>query len=377
MSDAPGPGDAGRDLGILGGGQLGRMLAQAALPLGIRCRFLDPDPGAVAGAVGELITAPYDDAAAQTRLAASCAAVTWEFENVTLAAVTSVSTQVPVRPGIQALAAKQDRLDEKRFLRDLGIATAPFAPVSSRAELDAAAVTIGLPAVLKTRRDGYDGKGQAILRSTADVDAAWARLGSVPLILEGFVAFVRECSILAVRSAEGEIRFWPLVENEHRGGILHRSLAPAPHSWVVQDQAEAAARLVLEKLTYVGVLAIEFFQDGDHLLANEFAPRVHNSGHWTIEGSVTSQFANHLRAVAGLPLGVTAMRGHAIMINLVGTMPDRAAVLRIPGTQLHDYGKLPRPGRKLGHVTIVHDDARRCVELADAVAALLAATAPV
>ncbi len=360
-------------IGILGGGQLGRMLAQAGLPLGLTCRFLDPDPGAVAAAVGEVICAPYDDPAGQARLAENCAAITWEFENVSLEAAQALQERVPVRPGVAALAAKQDRLDEKHFLSALGIATAPFAPVSSRLELDQAIQRIGLPAVLKTRREGYDGKGQAILRTAADVDAAWARLGSVPLILEGFIAFVRECSILAVRSAEGEIRWWPLVENEHRDGILHRSLAPAPHSWVVQDQAESAARLVLEKLDYVGVLAIEFFQDGDRLLANEFAPRVHNSGHWTIEGSVTSQFANHLRAVAGLPLGVTAMRGHAIMLNVVGNMPDRAAVLRIPGTQLHDYGKTPRPGRKLGHITIVHDDARRCVELANAVAELLGA----
>lgn len=360
-------------IGILGGGQLGRMLAQAGLPLGLQCRFIDPDPQAVAGAVGELLTAAYDDPQAQARFVTGCSAVTWEFENVSLAAVRALAAQVPVRPGVQALAAKQDRLDEKRFFQDLGIGTAPFAPVSSRAELDAALATIGFPAVLKTRRDGYDGKGQRILRTPADADTAWAALGGTALILEGFIAFVRECSILAVRAQDGEIRCWPLVENEHRGGILHKSLAPAPHGWVVQAQAEAAARLVLERLDYVGVLAIEFFQDGDRLLANEFAPRVHNSGHWTIEGAVTSQFANHLRAVAGLPLGVTAARGHAAMINLVGRMPDIAAVLAIPGTQVHDYGKVPRPGRKLGHVTVVHDDARRCAELTAAVEALVAA----
>lgn len=365
---------SGPCLGILGGGQLGRMLGQAALPLGIRCRFMDPDPCAVAGAVGEMISASYADAAAQERLASGCAAVTWEFENVALAAVTALAAQVPVRPGVQALATKQDRLDEKRFFQSLGIATAPFAPVSSRAELAAAVATIGLPAVLKTRRDGYDGKGQRVLRTPADLDTAWAALGDCPLILEGFIAFVRECSLVAVRADTGEIRAWPLVENEHRGGILHKSVAPAPHSWVVQAQAEAAARLVLERLDYVGVLTIEFFQDGDRLLANEFAPRVHNSGHWTIEGAVTSQFANHVRAVMGLPLGITAARGHAAMINLIGQMPDVPALLAIPGVQLHDYGKKPRPGRKLGHVTIVHDDASRCAELTAAVENLVIAS---
>mgnify|MGYP000890690902 CR=1 FL=1 len=363
-------------IGILGAGQLGRMLGQAALPLGVTCRFLDPAADPPAAAVGRCITAAFDDALAQQAFAAGCQALTWEFENVSLAAVETLSALVPMRPGAQALAAKQDRLDEKRFFNDLGIATAPFAPVSSREELADAVASIGLPAVLKTRRDGYDGKGQMVLREPADLDRAWATLGAKPLILEGFIPFLRECSLLAVRGLDGEIRCWSLVENEHRHGILHRSLAPAPHAWVLQAQAETAARAVLERLDYVGVLAIEFFQHEDRLLANEFAPRVHNSGHWTIEGAVTSQFSNHIRAVAGLPLGVTAMRGHAAMINVIGAWPILADLLAIPGTQVHDYGKAPRPGRKLGHVTVVHEDASRLADLIAAIEALVVAAAP-
>lgn len=359
-------------IGLLGGGQLGRMLAQAGLPLGIRCRFLDPSADAVARAVGELITADYDDAQAQQRFAEGCAALSWEFENVSLPAVTALSELAPMYPPAAALAAKQDRLDEKRFFNGLGIKTAPFVPVNANAALQIALQTIGLPAVLKTRRDGYDGKGQRVLHTTEEAQQAWDQLGTVPLILEGFIAFDRELSLLCVRSREGEIRHWPLVENEHRGGILHRSIAPAPASAELQPLAEAAAQQVLEALDYVGVLAIEFFEHQGALLANEFAPRVHNSGHWTIEGAVTSQFANHLRAVAGLPLGDTKARGHSVMINLIGAMPDRRAVLSIPGTQLHDYGKAERPGRKLGHVTITGDEPDAVLKTAAAVEALIA-----
>jgi 5-(carboxyamino)imidazole ribonucleotide synthase len=248
-----------RTIGVLGAGQLGRMLAQASLPLDIRCRFFDPAEETVASSVGEVVTAAYGDEAAQARFAAGCDVITWEFENVSLAAVDALAKRVPVRPGRAALAAKQDRLDEKQFLTSLGIATAPFAEVSTRAQLDAAVAAIGLPAVLKTRRDGYDGKGQCVLRTAADLAPAWDELGAVPLILEGFIAFSRECSIVAVCGQDGTIGFWPVVENEHRQGILHRSLAPAPHAWVIQEQAELAARAVMERLDYVGVFVVEFF----------------------------------------------------------------------------------------------------------------------
>ncbi len=363
-------------IGILGAGQLGSMLAQAALPLDIRCRFLDPSPTSVAAAVGDCISADYSDNQAQDTFLADCQVVTWEFENVSLSAVQAMAKRAVVHPDPKVLAVKQDRLDEKKFLQSLGIETAPYAEVSSRQQLTDAIARIGLPAVLKTRRDGYDGKGQMVLRQAADADVAWAALSKYPLILEGFIQFTRECSLIAARGADGAIAYWPLVENEHRQGILHRSLAPAPHAWVVQEQAQGVMRTLMEALDYVGVLTIEFFQHDGRLLTNEFAPRVHNSGHWTIEGSVTSQFANHIRAVAGLPLGVTASRGHAVMINLIGAVPDRAALLAIPGVSLHLYGKEPRTGRKLGHVTIVHDDARKLSQLAAAVEALVVAAAP-
>jgi len=344
-----------RTVGILGAGQLGRMLALAGHPLGIRCRFLDPGEDPSAGAVGECLRAPYADPAAIARLAEGLDVATFEFENVPVAAAEALAARVAVHPRPAALAAKQDRLDEKRFLRGLGVPTAPFAEVSSRAGLDAAVAQIGLPAVLKTRRDGYDGKGQAVLRVSADLDRAWAALGALPLILEGFIPFERECSLLAVRGHDGAIRCWPLTENVHRAGILHRSIAPATGAAALTASAERHARAVLEALDYVGVLAIEFFVHAGGLLANEMAPRVHNSGHWTQDGAVTSQFENHLRAICGLPLGDTAVRGAAAMINLVGTIPDPAAILAVPGAKLHLYGKSPRPGRKVGHVNLCAD----------------------
>jgi 5-(carboxyamino)imidazole ribonucleotide synthase len=344
-------------LGILGGGQLGRMMALAGYPLGVETRLLDPKDPNASGAVAEVMAERYDDPDALDRFVAGLDAVTYEFENVDAAALDHLEGRVPIRPGRAALETAQDRLTEKSFFRDHGVDTAPFADVDSLEALPAAIDRIGLPAVLKTRRFGYDGKGQAVIRERGDVEAAWESVGGVPTILEGFVEFDRELSILSVRDPGGEIVYYPLVENHHEGGILRLSYSPAPDlTGELQTRAEGYARRVLEDLDYVGVLAIELFQVGDALLANEMAPRVHNSGHGSIEGAETSQFENHVRAVLGLPMGSTALRGHAAMVNLIGGIPAARDVLRHPHTHLHLYGKEPRPGRKVGHLTVRHDD---------------------
>ena len=340
-------------IGILGGGQLGYMLALAGYPLGLHFRFLDPSPEAPVGRIAQRVTANYTDEAALEKFASGLELVTYEFENVPVEAANFLAERVPVYPPPAALEAAQDRLAEKDLFRKLGIATTEFAPVSNSSELDAAVKTLGLPAVLKTSRMGYDGKGQWILRTAEDVAKAKSALPPVKLILERFVPFTRELSVLAVRSRNGETAIYPLVENHHLNGILRLSLAPAPRlEPSIQRDAENAARRVLESLKYVGVLAIEFFEHQGELLANEMAPRVHNSGHWTIEGAVTSQFENHLRAVLGLPLGSTGPAGHCAMLNLIGDLPESSEVLAVPDAHLHLYGKSPRPGRKLGHVTL-------------------------
>jgi 5-(carboxyamino)imidazole ribonucleotide synthase len=340
-------------IGILGGGQLGYMLALAGYPLGLHFRFLDPSPEAPVGRIAQRVTAEYTDEAALEKFANGLELVTYEFENVPVEAAKFLAERVPVYPPPAALEAAQDRLNEKDLFGKLGIATTEFAAVSNARELDAAVKAIGLPAVLKTSRMGYDGKGQWILRTVEDVSKAKSELPDVQLILERFVPFTRELSVLAVRSRSGEIAYYPLVENHHRGGILRLSLAPATRlESHIQRAAEDAARRVLESLKYVGVLAIEFFEFEGRLLANEMAPRVHNSGHWTIEGAITSQFENHLRAVLGLPLGSTGAAGHCAMLNLIGDLPESPEVLAVPDAHLHLYGKSPRPGRKLGHVTL-------------------------
>ena len=340
-------------IGILGGGQLGYMLALAGYPLGLRFRFLDPSPEAPVGRIAQRVTADYTDHASLERFSNGLELVTYEFENVPVEAAKFLAERVPVYPPPAALEAAQDRLAEKMLFRNLGVSTTDFVPIAKLAEFEAAVQQLGLPAVLKTCRLGYDGKGQWILRTAEDVSKAKAELPKVDVILERFVPFRRELSILAVRSRNGETAFYPLVENHHRGGILRLSLAPAPGlEPPVQRAAEDIARRVLESLGYVGVLAIEFFEYEGRLLANEMAPRVHNSGHWTIEGAVTSQFENHLRAVLGLPLGSTGAAGHSAMLNLIGDLPEPSEVLALPDAHLHFYGKAPRPGRKLGHVTL-------------------------
>lgn len=378
-------------LGILGGGQLARMLMLAAHPLGIRCRAFDNDSRACAGQVGELHVGSFEDADALARFADGVDVVTYEFENVPTSALEAMDrASVPIRPKPIALATGQDRLREKMLFQKLGIAVAPFAGANTPIEAADAVERIGLPCVMKTRRLGYDGKGQVVLRTgggeTNDVRGAgeqgFAALGGVAVTVEAFVPFTREVSIIAVRAIDGAFDAWPLVQNRHEHGILRLSVAPAAESSGaagIEQQARAAARAIMEHLDYVGVLAVEFFVtrhesggDGrETLLANEMAPRVHNSGHWTIEGATTSQFENHVRACVGLPLGQTGMRAgapHAAMVNFIGDWPTPARVLSVPGAHLHLYGKEPRPGRKVGHANLVaasEAELRRAVDLVE------------
>lgn len=344
-------------VGILGGGQLARMMAFAGAPLGLRFLVMDSAADACAGQFVPMLKADYRDQAALAEFAARVDVVTFDFENVPAESATWLASKVPVWPAPRALAVAQDRLAEKSLFNQLGIATPRYSAVESRADLDRALSEIGAPCILKTRRLGYDGKGQFRLRSEADADAAWSALGaqagSVGLILEGFVDFVRELSVLAVRARDGEFRTWPLTQNWHADGILAASLAPARVTPALQAAAIEAARAVAEALDYVGVFALELFDNGDQLLANEMAPRVHNSGHWTIEGAECSQFENHLRAVLGLPLGSTAARGVSAMLNWVGELPNANAALAVAGMHWHDYGKSARAGRKVGHATCV------------------------
>jgi len=333
-------------LGVVGGGQLGRMLALAAHPLGVRCVVVEPSPSPPAAAAAEVLAAPYGDAAALAELGRRAAAVTVELEEVDTDALAAMeqSTGVPVRPSVASIRTCQDRLLEKELARSLGLATAPFRDVTSRDDLAA----LGFPAVLKLRRGGFDGRGQVVLHGADDVEAAWAWAAARPALVEGWVPFRREVSVLVARSATGEVRSWSPVENVHVDGQLAESRAPAD-----VPGAEELGRRLVEGLDHVGVLAVELFDTAEGLVVNELAPRVHNSGHWTIEGAQTSQFEQHVRAVLGWPLGSTAPTGHSAMVNLLGTVPPVEAVLAVPGAHLHLYGKAERPGRKLGHVTLV------------------------
>ena len=342
-------------VGVLGGGQLGRMLALAGVPLGMRFTFYDPSPHAPAGHVGDLIAAPYDDTAALDQLCERSDIVTYEFENVPVQAAEYVAARRPVWPPVSTLHVAQDRICEKECFQSLGIPTAPFARVDTLHDLHTATTKIGTPGILKTRTLGYDGKGQAVIRQPDDAEQAWQTLGvgQAALIYEGFVSFTRELSIIAARAHDGTAVFYPLVENSHSEGILRLSLAPAPTvTPAIQQRAEQYAAKVLNHLQYVGVLTIELFDTTDGLIANEKAPRVHNSGHSTIEGAETSQFENHLRAICGLPLGSTATVGNSAMLNIIGTVPSVIDTLATPNTHLHLYGKTEAPRRKLGHITV-------------------------
>ncbi|KAB8178375.1 5-(carboxyamino)imidazole ribonucleotide synthase [Lysobacter maris] len=346
-------------VGILGGGQLARMMALAGAPLGLRFLVMDTAADACAGQFAPMVVGDYRDESALAEFASRVDVATFDFENVPAESAEWLAARVPVFPNPRALAVAQDRLAEKTLFRELGIPVPAFATVDSRDGLDAAIAEVGTPCILKTRRLGYDGKGQFRIKSPADLDAAWQALGAqaatVGLIVEGFVSFQRELSVVAVRSREGEFRTWPLTENWHVDGVLSASLAPASADPELRATAIEYARKLAEALDYVGVFALELFCRDGELLANELAPRVHNSGHWTIEGSQTSQFQNHLRAVLGLPLGDTGMLGHACMLNWIGAMPDPLPVLEEPGGHWHDYGKSPRDGRKVGHATLRAD----------------------
>ena len=347
----------GSMIGIFGGGQLGRMLALAAPQLGLKCHIYCPDPDSPAFDVAATRTiAAYDDEGALDRFVRSVDVVTYEFENIDLAAVERLAKSVPARPGVRALAVAQDRLAEKMFLQDAGIAVAPFAVVDCLADLEKAVAAIGRPALLKTRRYGYDGKGQAPITKDTDLAGALEQLGGAPSIVEGFIDFTREVSVIAVRGGDGATACYDVAENVHREHILHTSTVPAAISPETAADARRIAEQIMTALDYIGVLGVEFFVtqvDGrENLLVNEIAPRVHNSGHWTQDACAVSQFENHIRAVAGWPLGPTCRHRDAVMTNLIGAAADNWDELAAdPSARLHLYGKREtRPGRKMGHV---------------------------
>jgi 5-(carboxyamino)imidazole ribonucleotide synthase len=335
-------------IGILGAGQLGRMLALAGYPLGMRFRFLDPALDSPAGLLADHLTFDYSDEAALTQFANGLAVITYEFENVPIGAARYLEKFVSVYPPPLALEKAQDRFVEKSFFCELGIPTPMFTTEINNG--------FGFPAVLKTRRMGYDGKGQVVVRSETDLNHELKNSSTDDLILEEFISFDRELSIIGVRKKSGEMGFYPLVENHHKDGILRLSLVTGQVSVQLQKQAEEYSKAVMNALNYVGILAIEFFERDGQLLANEMAPRVHNSGHWTIEGAVTSQFENHVRALSDSPLGSTDPLGICAMVNLIGNLPDVKSILKIDGAHLHLYDKAPRTKRKIGHVTFVEKD---------------------
>jgi 5-(carboxyamino)imidazole ribonucleotide synthase len=339
-------------IGIVGAGQLGRMMALAGIPLGIEFAMYDRSADVPGAAVADVVTGSFDDLKKLARFARGVDVVTFDWENVPVASARAIARLRPVWPPPRALEVAQDRLSEKRIFSRLGIPVPPFAAVDSAADLARAVTSLGAPGILKTRRLGYDGKGQVRIRRPADAADAYGRLGGQPLIYERFVSFTREVSLVAARDRAGRIASYPLAENAHVDGILAVTRAPWPDARL-QRVAERNHRALFRALGYAGVLCVEYFVERGRLVANEMAPRVHNSGHWTIEGAVTSQFENHVRAIAGLPLGSAAPRGHAVMANVIGRMPKARDFLAMPGLHWHDYGKTERPGRKLGHLTFV------------------------
>lgn len=343
-------------VGIVGAGQLGRMLALAGYPLGLDFLFLDPAADAPAGRVAPVLHGAFTDAQLLAELSQRSEVLTFDWENISVDALRALKGDTRIAPPIPALATAQDRVSEKKLFERLKIPTTRWMAVSSRAQLTRAIREIGLPAVIKTRRLGYDGKGQAVVRTQEDAEQAWEQLGTAPLLYEELIPFDCEVSIIGARSRRAEVAVYPLNGNVHSQGILRLTRAPfGPPRW--QRLAADYLERVLTHFRYTGILTIEFFVRGGKLIANEMAPRVHNSGHWTIEGAVTSQFENHLRAILDLPLGSTRPRGFSAMLNLIGTMPAREGLLAGGELHLHDYGKQPRPGRKLGHCTLVEGSA--------------------
>ena len=357
-------------VGVLGGGQLSLMLAEASQKLGIEILFIDPAPDACANQVAEQIIAEYDDTKALAQLAKKSDVVTYEFENVPSKSVAILSELVNVFPAANALSTAQDRLSEKQRFVALDIPVPQFRAINDLNELRYAASELGFPCVLKTRRFGYDGKGQAVIGSQQDIENAWQLIGGVPAILEAFMPFDREVSIIAVRDQQGNHQTYPISENIHKNGILDQSYSR--NNDPVFEQANLYISNLLDELEYTGVMALELFQCDDRLYANEFAPRVHNSGHWTIEGTQCSQFENHIRAVAGLPLGEICLTGSSVMLNCIGKMPDVDAIRHLPGVVIHDYGKAARKGRKVGHITLTAETDNKVNALADEVLGLLA-----
>jgi len=345
-----------KKIGIIGAGQLGQMLGFAGRKMGLDFVFLDPSDDPPAAVIGPVLKYPFDSEQGLAELANSTDIITYEFENVPVAAIERISPAIDVYPPAKALQYAQDRMAEKKLFESLEIPVPGFRPIDSPEQLRQAASEIGLPIVLKTRRLGYDGKGQVVVREAAEIDAACATLGGKDLIAEQWVPFEREISAIGARSVSGEIVHYPLTGNVHDNGILHESRAPADAA-EFEGTAQSYLTALLEHLDYVGVLTLELFVTGNGLLANEFAPRVHNSGHWTIEGANTSQFENHLRAILDLRLGDVGMRGAAGMLNLIGTIPDNPEAIAAASGSIHDYGKTPRSGRKLGHITVVADSA--------------------
>jgi 5-(carboxyamino)imidazole ribonucleotide synthase len=341
-------------IGIIGAGQLGQMLGIAGQKMGLKFIFLDPSDNPPAAVAGPVLQYPFDSEEGLAELVAKSDIVTYEFENVAVAAIEKIAATTTVYPPAEALRHAQDRLVEKTLFTTLGIPVAEFRAVDTEEDLRAACTAVGLPLVLKTRRLGYDGKGQSIVKDEADIGSAFAELGGSDLIAEQWIEFDREVSAIAARNVSGDVVFYPLTENSHRQGILSVSKAPVEADELTETANHYVTSL-LTHLNYVGVLTLELFVVGNRLLANEIAPRVHNSGHCTIEGATTSQFENHLRAILDMPLGDANAQGYAGMINLLGEMPDKATELQEDNCFVHDYGKQPRPGRKLGHVTVVAD----------------------
>ena len=342
-------------IGIIGAGQLAQMLAHAAEPLDISCHCLANSLHDPAAQVANLHSIDLQDTEALTAFANSVDIITFENENVDPALLKLLQQHATCYPNWQAIQTSQDRLIEKQYLSDLNIPVAPFAAVNSLTELQQATQSLQYPCVLKTRRFGYDGKGQVCIQSAADIDTAWEQLKQQPLILEAWIPFEREVSIIGVRSASGDIKYYPLTENIHQAGILRQSNAPFINE-SLQQQAQHYCQQVLNQMDFVGVLTIEFFVHDGQLIANEIAPRVHNSGHWTIEGAVTSQFENHIRAILNLPLGNTAAIAATTMFNCIGELPDLTTILELPDAHFHSYHKTARPKRKLAHVTLVKQD---------------------
>jgi 5-(carboxyamino)imidazole ribonucleotide synthase len=354
-------------IGILGGGQLAKMMALAGYPLGFRFVFFDPEPTACAGQVGELMTAEYHNELALEEFCQKVDVVTLDFENVPVDTLRFVQKKKPVFPSPEVLEIAQDRLLEKQFCHSIGVPTTAFEPINSLSELKFAAKKFDHDAILKTRRMGYDGKGQFRIASAADINQVPEELFAQDLILEQRVPFTREVSVIVARNAKGDIKTWPLCENKHKEGILTTTIVPAKPSDLDEQTVNHAIRMA-EALKYVGVMVVEFFQTEDQVCVNEMAPRVHNSGHWSIEGADTSQFENHLRAGLNLPLGSTEMDGMAAMLNWIGAFPDHILSINTPKLYWHVYGKEPRPGRKIGHSTLLAPSAQ---ELHDKIVSLV------